>query len=374
MPSEKRDYYEVLGLSKGASDDEIKKAYRTLAKKYHPDLNKAPDAAEKFKEVQEAYEVLSDPQKKATYDQYGFAGMDNQFNDFSGFSSGSFGGFQDIFDQFFGGGGGGYSRQYKQSGPRRGSDRLINVSIEFMEAIKGCTKTINLDVEEQCPDCLGSGARSKDDIHVCRTCNGTGRVVSQQRTVFGMMQSESVCPDCNGTGKSISHKCSKCKGKGYLRKKVEVEINIPAGIQSGQQLRIPGKGEVGSDGGPNGDLYVEVLVKSHQYFVRDGRDILISVPISAVDATIGTKVDVPTVYGDVELTIPAGTQPNQRFRMKGKGVKDLRTGVTGDQYVEVNIVIPTGVSRDEKACYEKLKDLENKQKKSVFERFKNSFK
>ena len=374
--ADKRDYYEVLGLERSASDNDIKKAYRTLAKKYHPDLNKAPDAADKFKEIQEAYEVLSDAQKRAAYDQYGFAGVDPQqgfqgFNGFSGFDG--FGNINDIFDSFFGGGGG-FSRSQRTTGPRKGSDRIMTLRIDFMDAINGVTKNINLDMEEQCSECLGSGARSKDDIKVCPTCHGSGRVLRQQQTMFGMMQSESVCPDCKGTGKKIEKACTRCKGKGYLKKKIQVEVNIPAGIQTGQQLRIQGKGERGIDGGPNGDLYIEVIVNEDSHFIRDGKDILITIPISAIDATLGCKVDVPTVYGDVELTIPAGTQPNQKFRLRGKGVKDTRGGMPGDQYVEVDIVIPSSVSREEKELYEKLKSLEKKSRKSVFERFKNTFK
>ncbi|MBQ1300174.1 MAG: molecular chaperone DnaJ [Erysipelotrichaceae bacterium] len=374
--ADKRDYYEVLGLERSASDNDIKKAYRTLAKKYHPDLNKAPDAADKFKEIQEAYEVLSDAQKRAAYDQYGFAGVDPQqgfqgFNGFSGFDG--FGNINDIFDSFFGGGGG-FSRSQRTTGPRKGSDRIMTLRIDFMDAINGVTKNINLDMEEQCSECLGSGARSKDDIKVCPTCHGSGRVLRQQQTMFGMMQSESACPDCKGTGKKIEKACTRCKGKGYLKKKIQVEVNIPAGIQTGQQLRIQGKGERGIDGGPNGDLYIEVIVNEDSHFIRDGKDILITIPISAIDATLGCKVDVPTVYGDVELTIPAGTQPNQKFRLRGKGVKDTRGGMPGDQYVEVDIVIPSSVSREEKEHYEKLKSLEKKSRKSVFERFKNTFK
>ncbi|MBR2746166.1 MAG: molecular chaperone DnaJ [Erysipelotrichaceae bacterium] len=379
--AEKRDYYEVLELSKGASDDDIKKAYRKLAKKYHPDLNKAPDAADKFKEVQEAYEVLSDPQKKAAYDAYGFAGVDPQqgfgqgfdgFSDFGGFSGFGDINVEDLFGSMFGGRT--RSSRGNASGPRKGQDRLMSMTIDFMEAIKGTSKTIKLDVEEQCPECLGSGARSKDDIKVCPTCQGSGRVMRMQNMMGMRIQSESVCPDCNGTGKKIEHVCHKCKGQGYLNKKVEVEVNVPAGIQSGQQLRIPDKGYRGANGGPNGDLYIEFNVRDHKYFVRDGKNILITVPVSALDATLGCKVDVPTVYGDVELTIPAGTQPNQKFRLKGKGVKDPYGGVQGDQYVEIEIIIPSNITREEKEYYAKLKDLEKRQKKSVFEKFKDAFK
>ena len=363
----KRDYYEVLGIGKEASDDEIKKAYRTLAKKYHPDLNKAADAAEKFKEVQEAYEVLSDPEKKNRYDQYGFAGVDENYSNgfnFNGFSSGGFDDLNDIFGSFFGSGFRGSQSSRSSNGPRRGQDKYMEMSIDFMDAVRGLSKTITLEVEEQCSQCLGSGARSKDDIKVCPKCNGRGRILRQQQTMFGIMQSESICPDCNGTGKKIERKCPNCHGQGYVKKKIEVEVNIPAGIQSGQQLRIAGKGDRGYNGGDNGDLYIEINVIDSKQFERDGNDIYVSVSISAVDATIGCSIDVPTVYGDVELDIPAGTQPNQKFRLKGKGMKDVRSNNYGDEYVIVNIKIPTSLSRDEKDLYNQLKTIESGSKRS----------
>ncbi len=363
----KRDYYEVLGLSKGASEDEIKKAYRKMAKKYHPDVNKEPGAEEKFKEVNEAYEVLSDPQKKATYDQFGHAGMEGGFaqGGFSGFDD-----FSDIFGSFFGGGfGGGRSKQ--SNGPRKGNDRFMQMRIDFMDAVFGKEEEITIEVDEQCTACGGSGAYSKNDIHTCSTCGGSGHVMSQTRTPFGVFQSQSVCPDCNGSGKTVSKKCDKCHGRGYEHKRVKLNIKIPAGIQSGQQVRVPNKGERGVNGGSNGDLYIEVLVSRHKTFVRDGNDIRIRIPISAVDATLGCKVDVPTVYGDVELTIPAGTQYGQQFRLRGKGVKPQR-GVQGDQFVEVTIEIPTKISGDEKSLYEKLKAKQAQE--SPFDKFKKAFK
>lgn len=363
---EKRDYYEVLGLQKGATDAEIKKAYRQMAKKYHPDVNKEPSAEEKFKEVNEAYEVLSDPQKKANYDQFGHAGMEGAFGGggFGGFSD--FGDINDIFGSFFGGG----SSRRQSNGPRKGNDRFMQMRIDFMEAINGITEEITVEVDEQCSECLGSGAKTKSDVQVCPRCNGSGQVQTQNRTPFGVFMSTSVCPDCQGTGKKILNKCPKCHGKGYEHKRVKLEIKIPAGIQSGQQIRVSGKGERGVNGGPNGDLYIEILVNRHESFVRDGNDIRVVVPISAVEATLGCKVDVPTVYGDVELTIPAGTQHGTQFRMRGKGVKTSRG--EGDQYVEVQIVIPKKLSREEYKHYEKLRELESKE--SVFDKFKKSFK
>lgn len=367
----KRDYYEVLGIQKGASDQEIKKAYRKMAKKYHPDVNKDKDAEEKFKEVNEANEVLSDPQKKATYDQYGHAGLDGA----QGFGGGGqgfsdFGGFEDIFGSFFGGGfGGGHTRT--NNGPRKGNDRFMQMRIQFMDAIFGKSEEISMDVEEQCSECLGSGAKSKDDIETCPTCHGSGRVVTQQRTMLGVMQSESVCPTCHGSGKTIKNKCPKCHGSGYEHKHVKLDIKIPAGIQSGQQIRVSNKGERGVNGGPNGDLYIEIMVMPHASFVRDGDDIRLRVPLSSVDATLGCEIDVPTVYGDVSLKIPAGTQAGTKFRLKGKGVKSTR-GHQGDQYVEVKVEIPKKLSRQEKELYQKLRD--GNKGDSPFEKFKKAFK
>ncbi|MBQ1506142.1 MAG: molecular chaperone DnaJ [Erysipelotrichales bacterium] len=378
--AEKRDYYEVLGVAKDASEDEIKRAYRKLAKKYHPDLNHEPDAADKFKEVTEAYEVLSDAQKRQNYDQFGFAGMDGA-SGFGGFGSGfggsgfggtGFGGFDDIFSSFFGGGMGG-TRTRSSNAPMQGDDRYMQMKITFMEAIRGKKVPVELDVDESCPDCHGSGAASPSDIETCSTCGGSGRVMSQQRTAFGVFQTQTVCPNCRGKGKVIKKVCPTCKGKGYNRHHVSFDLNIPAGIRTGQQLRVPGKGERGVNGGPNGDLYIEILVEQHEYFVRDGKDISIRVPISCVDAALGCKIDVPTVYGDVELSIPSGTQEGDRIRMRGKGVKGANGTAAGDQYVIIEIKVPKSLSRKEEELYKQLKELETKRSKSVFERFKDAF-
>ena len=375
----KRDYYEVLGLSKGASDDEIKKAFRKLAKKYHPDINKEPGAEEKFKEINEAYEVLSDPKKKTTYDQFGHAGMDGfQQGGFGGFSNmgGDFGGFSDIFDSIFGDSGfSGFSgfggtRSSRNTGPRKGQDRYMQMEIDFLDSIHGVDKLINITVDKKCTSCAGSGARSSKDIEVCRTCNGTGRTVKQARTPFGMMQQQTVCPDCGGVGKTIKVKCPECGGTGYHRVKDQVEVTIPAGINSGQQVRVQGYGERGTNGGDNGDLFIEIIVKPHKYFVRQGNDIYIEVPISSLDAILGTKIDVPTCHGDVELTIPQGSQPGQRLRLKGYGVPSLKGGNRGDQYVQLKVEIPTKLTKEEKELYEKL----NTKKESVFDKFKKQFK
>ncbi|MBQ0066241.1 MAG: molecular chaperone DnaJ [Firmicutes bacterium] len=370
--AEKRDYYEVLGVDKSATADQIKKAYRKLAMKYHPDVNKDPGAEDKFKEINEAYEVLSDEQKRATYDQYGFAGMDGGFG--QGGFQGGFGDFSDlgdIFGSFFGGGFGGFGGQSRNSNaPRQGNDRMMRMSINFMDSIFGKTETVSLEVDETCKHCNGSGAETPNDVATCSTCRGTGYVMTQQRSPFGVIQQQSVCPDCHGTGKKVTKVCHECNGKGYEHKRVKLDIKIPEGIQSGQQIRIAGKGERGTNGGPNGDLYIEMLVKPHPTFTRQGNDIYMSAPISAIDATIGTTIAVPTVYGDVDLKIPEGTQPNQKFRLKGKGVKTARGG-QGDQYVEVRIEIPKKLSKKEKELYEQLR---KGQKDNPFERFKKAFK
>lgn len=373
--AEKRDYYEVLGVDKNANADEIKRAYRKMAKKYHPDVNKAPDAEEKFKEVQEAYDVLSDANKKAAYDRYGHAAFDQTAGGggFGGFQGG-FGGFEDmsdIFSSFFGGmGGGGRSRQ---TGPMQGEDRFMQVTIDFMDAIKGKKIDLKLNVDETCPHCNGTGAKTPNDVQTCPRCGGTGTIKTQQRTAFGTFVNTTTCPDCGGTGKVVKENCPHCHGKGYNNKNITVELNIPAGINSRQQLRVAGKGERGANGGPNGDLFVEIVVKPHQHFVRDGRNIQITVPISAIDAILGCTIDVPTVYGEVSLKIPEGTQHGQMFRLRGKGVKDMRSDNYGDEIVKVEVKIPTKISKEERELYQKIKAQEKKSD-SFFANFKKAFK
>ena len=375
----KRDYYEVLGVSKTASKDEIKSAYRKLAKKYHPDLNKEPGAEEKFKEVQEAYDVLYDDNKRATYDQFGHAAFDQNAaggqGGFNGFSQG-FGGFQDvdlgdIFGSFFGGG---RSRSRRSAnGPMRGNDTFMRVRINFMDAINGTTISIPLDIDEQCDACNGTGAKSASDIQTCSKCGGTGTVRTRQQTPFGTFESQSVCPDCGGTGKIIKNKCDKCGGEGYIHKHTNVEIKIPAGINEGQQIRVAGKGERGVNGGSNGDLIIEVTIKEHSNFQRDGDNIHIEVPISMVDATLGVTITVPTVYGEVDVKVPAGTQPGQILKIRGKGVKNYRTGLYGDQFIHVKVVTPTSISKEQKALLEKFKELDGKNE-NIFDKFKKMFK
>ena len=373
--ADKRDYYDVLGLSKGASEDEIKKAYRKLAKQYHPDINKSPDAEAKFKEINEAYEVLSDSQKRSNYDQFGFDGIDpNGFG--QGFSNFNMDDLGDIFSNFMGGMGGGFSgfnfggRGSRRTGPMKGENRYMSMDIDFLDAVHGVSKTININVDKKCEHCDGTGAQSKSDIETCPTCHGSGVTMRQTRTPFGVIQQQGPCPDCNGTGKHIKKVCPHCGGSGYNNVKEKVEVSIPAGISSGQQVRVQGYGERGENGGPNGDLYIEIRVKAHKYFVRDDNDIYIKVPISSVDATLGTTIEVPTPYGDVELKVPAGSQPNSKLRIKGYGIKNLRSSSKGDMYVELEVNIPTKLSKEEKELYEKLSE----KKESIFDKFKKNFK
>lgn len=375
----KRDYYEVLGVSKSASKDEIKSAYRKLAKQYHPDLNKEAGAEEKFKEVQEAYDVLYDDNKRATYDQFGHAAFDQNggqggfggFNGFGGFG----GGFQDmdlgdIFGSFFGGG----RRSRRQStGPVRGNDAFMRVRINFMDAINGSTINVPLDFDEPCEHCHGTGAKSASDIETCSNCGGTGTVRMRQQTPLGTFETQKTCPTCGGSGKIIKNRCEHCNGKGYNHKRTNVEVKVPAGINEGQQIRVPGKGERGSNGGSNGDLLIEIVIKGHDSFQRDGDNIHIEVPISMVDAALGITVSVPTVYGEVDVKIPSGTQSGQILKVRGKGVKNVRTGVYGDQYIHVKVMTPTTMNKEQKALLEKYRELESKNE-TIFEKFKRMFK
>ena len=376
----KRDLYEVLGVKKGASKDEIKSAYRKLAKVYHPD-NKETGNEAKFKEIQEAYDILYDDNKRASYDQFGFAAFEQAggnpgANPFEG-GFGGFGGdgsiFDDVINSFFGGGA--RRSQSSRNGPRRGNDRLVTMNIEFMDAIKGGTYTINLTVEETCPNCRGTGAKDPNSIKSCSNCGGRGYVRTTRRTLFGMMESQDACPVCGGAGKVISDKCPNCSGKGYIRKKKDIDIKVPGGINTGQQIEISGYGERGVNGGSNGDLIVEVNVKPHPIFQREGNDIHIQLPIDFVDAALGTKVNIPTVYGEVELVIPAGTQPGQILKLRGQGVKDVRNGRSGDQYVHIKVVVPTSLSKEERKALEELRSVSKENASASFiDKVKKMFK
>lgn len=368
----KRDYYEVLGLQKGASDDDIKKAYRSLAKKYHPDLNKEPGAEEKFKEINEAYETLSDPQKKARYDQYGFDDPTQGFGGGAGGGAGfgGFGGFEDIINQFFGGG-----RRQSSNGPSQGADVEKILNITFEEAVFGCKKRIRVTVDDECISCGGSGAASRSDVKTCQRCGGRGRVLVRQQTIFGYTNVETGCPDCNGKGKIITKKCPDCNGKGRVRRTKDVEVTIPAGILSGMTIRVGGAGEAGFNGGPNGDLYLKINAADHPQFKRDGQDIYLEIPLSYSQAALGDSIEVPTIDGNVSVKIPAGTQPGTKLRLRGRGTKNPKGGSSrGDQYIICNVVIPTSLSKEESDLIQKLGQLEKQEKKSPWEKFKSLFK
>ena len=372
----KRDFYEVLGVSKSASKDEIKSAYRKLAKQYHPDNKETGDEA-KFKEVQEAYDILYDDQKRSAYDQFGHAAFDQ--NSGGAGAGGPFGGgfsgfgedinLGDIFSSFFGGG---RRSARNTAGPQRGDDVLTRLKVDFMDVVTGKDTEITFDFDDDCPHCHGSGAESPSDVKKCPHCNGTGVVTKTQNTLFGPVQSQGTCPHCGGSGKIIDKKCSTCGGSGHVRTKKTQKIHIPAGINNGQQIRISGMGEAGRNGGPHGDLYVEINVKSHPYFVREGNDIHLDVPIDFSDAILGNKIDVPTVYGDVTLTIPAGTQVGTILRMKGKGINDLRTQKPGDQYVHLKIKIPTSLNKKQKEAMQNY--VEASKDTDIFDKFKKGFK
>ncbi|HAB66047.1 MAG TPA: molecular chaperone DnaJ [Firmicutes bacterium] len=360
-----RNYYDVLGVDKNASEAEIKSAFRKLAKKYHPDINKEPGAEEKFKEIGEAYAVLSDPDKKRQYDQLGHEAF-TQGAAQGGFGGG-FGGFSaddidlsSIFDDLFGGSMfGGSSRRggSRQNRPMKGEDSLVRVNLDFLEAVFGCKKTINIDLDTECDDCSGKGGSGEV---TCSTCNGRGRVITQQRTMFGVFQSETTCPDCSGKGKTYKNVCRKCNGKGHVVKNKEIEITVPEGVDNGHQLRISGKGSAGYNGGPNGDIYIEFRVKDHPLFERKENDIYVDLPLTVTEATLGCKKEVPTLNGVVVLTIDPGSQPGDQLRLKGKGVKDPTRNRKGDMYVVLEVIIPTKLDRKQKELFNELSktDLE----------------
>lgn len=350
---QKKDYYEVLGVSKTASEDEIKSAFRKLAKKYHPDVSKEPDAAEKFKEAQEAYAVLSDANKRKQYDQFGHAAFSQGAGagaggfDFSGFD------FSDIFGDLFGGSGFdfGFGGGRSSNRPTKGRDTLINIDLTFEEAVFGCKKDITIDIMAECDDCHGKGGHGEKN---CPECHGSGTVTVEQRTMFGSFMSRTTCHNCSGKGKIYESKCSKCRGNGKIKENKTLEVKIPAGVDTGNQLRLSGKGEAGTNGGPNGDIYLEFRVKEHPIFERDGNDIYIELPITITEAVLGCKKDVPTLDGKVSLTITAGTESGDKYRLKGKGIEDLHAYRKGDMYVIAKVIIPKKLSRDQKKLFEQL--------------------
>lgn len=371
--ADKRDYYEVLGLQKGASDNDIKKAFRKMAMKYHPDKNPGDKVAEeKFKEINEAYAVLSDPEKKEKYDRFGHAGVDPN----SGFGGGAggfggFGGFEDIFDMFGGafGGFGGGSRGRRNNGPRKGSDLQKAVTITFEEAAFGTKKEIRLNKYVKCKTCGGSGAAPGTSKKSCPKCGGTGEIRTAQRTPLGTFQSVSPCPDCNGTGEINETPCPDCGGSGKTRGNVTISVNIPAGVDNDSVIPIKGQGEPGVNGGPDGDLYIVINVEPHKIFERRGQDLWLEIPITFDQAALGDDIIVPTLEGKVSYKVPSGTQPDTIFRLKGKGIKSVRGNRKGDLYVKVNLEVPTKLNSKQKKAISAMAEKvtgECYQKKSSF--------
>ena len=354
----KRDYYEVLGVSKTATDAEIKSAFRKLAKKYHPDVSKEENAAEKFKEAQEAYAVLSDPEKRKKYDQFGHSAFQNNgggAGGFQGFDGFDFGDMGDIFDDILGGFGFSSNSRRSANGPRKGNDVLYRMTISFDEAVHGCEKDIDLDTVDNCPNCHGEGGFNSK---TCPECRGSGTITSEQRTMFGSFLSKTTCPECHGTGNIFEKKCPDCNGKGKIRKNKTITVTVPAGIDSGNRLRLTGKGEAGENGGRNGDLYLEFTVKDHDFYKRNEDDIYIDLPLTITEAVLGCTKEVPTIYGNVELTIPSGTQSLDKLRLRGKGIENVNTKRKGDMYAVVKVIMPEKLTKEQKNLFESLANTE----------------
>lgn len=366
----KRDYYEVLGVGKDASPDDIKKAYRKLARQYHPDVNKAADAEQQFKEVKEAYEVLSDDQKRAAYDQFGHVDPNQGMG--GGFNGADFGGFGDIFDMFFGGG-----QRRNPNAPQRGSDLQYSLTIEFKEAVFGKEMDLQIPRTENCDTCHGSGAKPGTKPETCRVCGGTGQQEVVQNTPFGRIVNRRTCSACGGQGKIVKEKCATCHGAGKIKKTRKIHVKIPAGVDDGAQLRVSGEGEAGTRGGPPGDLYIVIRVKAHDFFEREGDDIFCEVPLTFAQAALGDEIEIPTLTEKVKLKIPAGTQTGTYFRLKGKGVPRLRGYGQGDQHVKVVVVTPTHLSDEQKDLLREFAAMNgehtHEQQQTIFERMKKAF-
>jgi len=354
----KKDYYEVLGVEKTATQNEIKSAFRKLAKKYHPDVSKEPDAEEKFKEAQEAYAVLSDETKRKQYDQFGHSAFDNNGAggyDFSGFD------FSDIIREAFGGGFSGAFGDFSDFGfsgfgggsnrPTKGPDTIINMDLTFDEAVFGTKKDITIELNEVCDECHGKGGH---DEETCDECHGSGQVTSQQQTIFGAFMTKTICHKCDGKGKIYKNECKKCHGIGSVRAQKEIEVKIPAGVDTGNQLRIKDKGEAGTNGGPNGDIYIEFIVKNHPIYTRDGNDIYLELPVTMAEAALGCKKKVPTLYGPITLTIPQGSQSNDKHRVRGKGVENVNSFGKGDMYIVIDVKTPQKLTKEQKKLFEAL--------------------
>lgn len=367
----KRDYYEVLGLNRSASEEEIKRAYRRLAFEYHPDRNRNHDAEERFKEINEAYEVLSDPEKRAAYDRFGHTGAPEFARGFDGFSG--FGGFGDIFETFFGG-----ATATRRRAAQRGADLRCNVAISFEEAVFGCEKELEISRTELCSACGGNGCEPGTQMERCPVCNGKGEVRRVQQSIFGQFMNITTCDRCHGEGRIITTPCSQCRGTGKERRVREIAIQIPAGVDDGSQIRLRGEGEAGSRGAGPGNLYVSVSVRPHKFFRREDENILCDMPINFAQAALGDEVEVPTVDGVVSLKIPSGTQSGKVFRIKGKGVPHLRGGSRGDQLVKIRVVTPQSLDEKQRKLFEELANTLGQavlpaDEKGFFDKIKDAF-
>lgn len=358
----KKDYYETLGVDKSASADDIKLAFRRLAKKYHPDVNKEAGAEEKFKEIQEAYAILSDENRRKQYDQYGSAAFEQGgMGGTSGFSNGGFDfsnfDFSSIFDELFGRDEGfsGFSSfgegRRSSSKARKGNDALVTMNITFMEAVLGCKKEIEITTTDKCPDCHGDGGFN---AKTCSDCHGSGTVTAEQRTLFGSFLTRTTCERCNGTGKTYEKICSSCRGTGKKKVVKELDVNVPEGVNTGNRIRLAGYGEASEGSGPNGDLYIEFKVKEHDFYERSGNDIYLHLPLTIVEAINGCKKDIKTPVGTIVLTVPAGSKTNDKHRLKGKGVKDVNYDVYGDMYIIIDVIMPKKLTREQKNLIEQL--------------------
>ena len=378
MAEQKRDYYEVLGVSRGASEDEIKKAYKKMARKYHPDLNPGDKTAEeKFKEVNEAYEVLSDADKKARYDQYGHAGVDPNFGA-GGFGGGFDGSFDfgdqgDLFGSFFGGGFGG-GRRTNPNAPQRGESIRMSIAISFEEAAFGCEKAVTVERYETCDTCHGNGCAPGTSPEVCPDCHGTGTVQVRRQTPMGVFATSSPCPKCGGKGRIIHQPCKDCRGSGMVRKKKTIQASIPAGIDNGQTISIRGQGNAGKNGGPAGDLLITITVRPHELFRREGTSVLCEAPITFTQAVLGAELEIPTIDGKVKYTLPEGTQSGTTFRLKGKGIPSINGRGRGDQYVTVYIETPKNLNKEQKEALKKFAETMGEsnyeEQKKFFKKFK----
>ncbi len=355
-----RDYYEVLGVQRSATKDDIKRSFRKLARQYHPDVSEEPNAEDKFKEINEAYEVLSDDEKRARYDRFGHAGVSGQAG-YSGAGGAGFAGFEEIFEEFFNNFGGRTAGGTRRRGPRAGADRRVNVTVSFEEAVFGTEREVTFDRLETCDHCDGNGAEPGSSPTTCPMCSGTGEVRQVQQTFLGSMVRVAPCPQCGGKGSIVENPCKKCDGSGRVRNRTTLNVKIPPGVHEGLQIQVRSEGDVGEQGAPQGNLYVVVNVKEHEFFVRRDNDILLEIPINVVQATLGDKIIVPTVDGDVELTIPAGTQSGKIFRMRGRGFPRLRSDGSnsgrGDQLIHVRVDIPTKLTPEQRKAFESLADV-----------------